>query len=559
MNQSLDTPVMPRGAIAAPDVYSADAARAMLALGGNAVDAAIAAAFVLAVTYPEAGNIGGSGFMTVWFDGKPYFLDYRDTAPAVASPSMFQDADGAVRPGMSVVGAMAVGIPGTVMGLWTAHQRFGSLEWECLLEPAIRYAEQGFAVHAQLVERRDVMLDDFAETTNFTKYFGELSVDAPFCQPELGATLRRIACDGPQDFYHGTSAELLLAQMGRNGGAMTKQDLAGYRAVWRAPLVAAWRDKQVVTAPPPSSGGIGLVQHLMMKEALASEFEGVAHNSAQYLHLIAEISKRVFADRAEYVGDPDFAAVPVERLLDADYLARRAAEVDPHRPSAMASVAAGLGESDETTHFSIVDSWGNAVSNTFTLNSKFGSGVVVEGGGFLLNNGMDDFSSKAGVPNRFGLMGAVANAIAPGKRMVSSMAPTLLVKDGRVCLVIGTPGGSRIFTSIFQVMNNLFDFKMPLAQAVAAMRAHHQLHPENTIYWEPYWPIAGVLADQLEARGYRLASRFTNGDIQVIRIDGQRVEAAADPRARGVAFTCDAASRAAPELQDREPLAVFLM
>lgn len=530
------------GAIAAPDTHSAAAAQAMLAQGGNAVDAAIAAAFALAVTYPEAGNIGGGGFMTVWFDGHPYFLDYRETAPAAATRTMYQDPSGALAPGLSLVGGLSVGVPGTVLGLWEAHRRFGTLPWNLLLGPAIAYAADGFAVHAQLVERRDVMLADFAGKTNFSDYFGAMREHEVLRQSELAATLERIAEHGPDDFYTGTSAALLLAQLANSGGRMTEADLAGYRVQWRAPIVADWRDCQVVTAPPPSSGGIGLLQLLGMKEALSRSFAEAPHNSAQYIHLMAEMSKRVFADRAHYIGDPDDAPVPVAALLDPAYLQRRAAQIDPHQPSPIEAVAAGLAESDETTHFSVIDGWGNAVSNTFTLNSKFGSGVVVAGAGFLLNNGMDDFSSKPGEPNRFGLMGAEANAIAPGKRMVSSMTPTILVKDGKVCLVIGTPGGSRIFTSIFQVMNNLFDFGMPLDESVAAMRAHHQLFPENTIYWEPYAPIAGALAQQLEARGYNLKSRFTNGDIQAIEIVGDTVRAVADPRARGVAISCVAIS-----------------
>jgi gamma-glutamyltranspeptidase/glutathione hydrolase len=501
--------------------------------GGNAVDAAVAAAFTLAVTYPEAGNIGGGGFMTLYFKGRPYFLDYRDRAPAAATRDMYLDDKADVIPGLSVVGHLSVGVPGSVMGLWEAHQRFGQLAWRRLMGPALRYAREGFTVTKHLVDRRDVMLNDFGRT-NFTAYFGAMKTGEVFCQPQLEATLGRIAAQGPKGFYEGITADFLVAEIAKNRGLITKEDLKAYRAVWREPLQANWRGYRIVTAPPPSSGGIGLVQHLKMKEALQRAFENVPLNSAQYIHLLAEIAKRVFADRAEYVGDPDFHEIPVARLIDDTYLGRRAKEVDVSMASPTEDVRPGLPESDETTHFSIVDKWGNAVSNTFTLNAKFGSGVVVENAGFLLNNGMDDFSSKPGVANRFGLIGRDANAIAPGRRMVSSMAPTILTKDGQVALIIGTPGGSRIFTTMFQVINDLFHFRLTLTQSVAEMRVHHQLFPLNTIWYEPYAPIRGALAEELRERGYDVLERYTNGDMQVVHIVDGVPAAASDPRGRGV-------------------------
>jgi gamma-glutamyltranspeptidase/glutathione hydrolase len=294
----------------------------------------------------------------------------------------------------------------------------------------------------------------------------------------------------------------------------------------------------VITAPPPSSGGIGLVQLLKMKADLKSDFANVDLNSPQYIHLISEIEKRVFADRAQYLGDPDFYKVPVAQLTDDAYIAKRAAEVNPNTPSDTKSVQAGLGtsmpEKAETTHFSVVDKWGNAVSNTYTINGYFGSGVVAEGTGIVLNDEMDDFASKPGVPNMFGVVGSDANSIEPKKRPLSSMSPTILTKDGKVSLVIGTPGGSRIFTSIFQVVNNVYDFNMPLKDAVSAMRFHHQLLPPNTIFWEPYAPIDGDLAKQVEAKGYTLKAQDFNGDIQAIKVDGERPDAVSDPRGRGV-------------------------
>ncbi|OXI81646.1 gamma-glutamyltransferase [Burkholderia sp. AU33423] len=521
------------GAVAAPDVYSANEAEAVLAEGGNAIDAAVAAAFVLSVTYPEAGNIGGGGFMNIHYDGAPYFLDYRECAPANARRDMYLDEAGEVVPGMCVVGRHSVAVPGTVRGLWDAHSRFGTLPWRRLVAPAIRYAKQGFVVHRQLIERRDVMLADFEGKTNFKRFFGAMGEGGVFRQPELGDTLERIARFGVDEFYLGATAELLVRQLSDLDVPITKDDLRQYRTIWRKPLVAHWNGYEVVTAPPPSSGGIGLLQLLKMKDALSAAFAGVEHNSTQYVHLVAEMSKRVFADRAEYLGDPAFQEMPVDALLELAYIRRRAAAVDLAVPTRVDAVQPGLEESEETTHFSIIDKFGNAVSNTYTLNSKFGSGVVVEGAGFLLNNDMDDFSAKPGTANRFGLVGADANAIAPGKRMLSSMTPTIMTKDGRVSLVIGTPGGSRIFGSIFQVINNVHAFDMPLAKAVAKMRVHHQLLPVNTVYWEPYAPIEGVLAEELVARGYNLQPRFTNGDIQVIRVNGDMPEAASDPRARG--------------------------
>jgi gamma-glutamyltranspeptidase/glutathione hydrolase len=319
---------------------------------------------------------------------------------------------------------------------------------------------------------------------------------------------------------------------------ITKRDLQEYRAVWRHPVLADWNGYRVITAPPPSSGGIGLVQLLKMKEDLRAYFKGVPLNSAQYVHLDAEIEKRVFADRAQYLGDPDFYKVPIAQLTDDAYIAKRAAEVSQNAPSDTKSVQPGLGtsmpEKVETTHFSVVDKWGNAVSNTYTINGYFGSGVVATGTGIVLNDEMDDFSAKPGVANMFGVVGSDANAIEPAKRPLSSMSPTILTKDGKVSLVIGTPGGSRIFTSIFQVISNVYDFNMPLADAVGAMRFHHQLLPPNTIFWEPYAPIEGELAKQIEAKGYVLKGQDFSGDIQAIEINGNTPEAAADPRGRGV-------------------------
>lgn len=524
-----------KGAVASPDRYGADTAELILRRGGNAVDAAVATAFTLAVTYPEAGNIGGGGFMTLWFDGKPYFLDYRETAPAIAHRDMYLDADKQLIPELSLVGHKASGVPGTVMGLWQAHRRFGSLPWAELLKPAIGYAKNGFIVAENQYQYRADLLRQLEGKTNFARYFAAMQAGQNFSQPELAATLSRIAKHGPADFYQGETAKLIAAQMQRGGGLITLDDLAGYKAGWREPIITPWRDKQLVTTAPPSSGGIALSQLLGLKQRLAAHFDGVALNSAQYVHLIAEIAKRVFADRADYLGDPDFTAVPQQALLNATYLDKRAAEINPKLLSATAAVKPGL-EGYHTTHFSILDNQGNAVSNTYTLNLDFGSGVVVEGAGFLLNNEMDDFSAKAGVPNVFGVVGSDANAIAPGKRMLSSMTPSLLVKDDKVELVIGTPGGSTIFTSIFQVITNLYDYQLSLQDAVAAPRFHHQLLPEHQITMEPYAPLQPDVQHALLQQGYNLHTQSWNlGDVQAIRVTGTEIEAVADPRSRGVA------------------------
>lgn len=522
------------GAVAAPDQYGAQVAADILKKGGNAVDAAVATAFTLAVTYPEAGNIGGGGFMTLFVDGKPYFLDYREVAPRAATRNMYLDDKGEVIENLSLVGARAAGVPGTVMGLWEAHQKFGKLPWSELLTPAIGYAKNGFKVAEKQYQYRNDAQGMFKTATNFNDYFGNMKVGELFKQPEMAQTLERIADKGVSEFYQGKTADLLVAQMQADKGLITKDDLKDYKAVWREPMAVSWRGNVVYTAPPPSSGGVALAQLLGIKEDRAADFKGVAHNSAQYIHLLAEIEKRVFADRADYLGDPAFTKVPVDQLVAKDYLAKRAAQVNPKAISDTDKVKPGL-EPHQTTHFSIVDKQGNAVSNTYTLNLDYGSGVVVKGAGFLLNDEMDDFSAKPGAANAFGVVGGDANAIEPGKRMLSSMSPSLMTRDGKVELVIGTPGGSRIFTSIFQVMNNLYDYGMPLDKAVAAQRVHHQLLPKDTIYFDSYAPLTGPVADELKKMGYVLEDQgWEMGDIQAIRVDGAKLETASDPRGRGV-------------------------
>jgi len=526
--------VLEAAAVASPDRYGAQAAAEILKAGGNAVDAAVATAFALAVTYPEAGNLGGGGFMTFYVEGKPYFLDYRERAPATATPTMYLDDKGEVIPDLSIVGNLAVGVPGTVRGLAEAHGRFGKLPWRRVLAPAIRFARKGFVVSPQLIEVRDGSQGPFVGRTNFARYFAAMRAGETFRQPELTATLERIAKAGPDEFYSGQTADLLVAQMARGDrpGLITKDDLAAYRPVWREPIVAQWNGFEVITAPPPSSGGIALLQLLTMKAQAAKLFDKVELNSPQYVHLVAEIEKRVFADRAQYLGDPDFVTVPTARLLDPAYIARRAAEIDPRRPSATPRIKPGL-EKPQTTHFSVVDRWGNAVSNTYTLNGWYGSGVVVEGAGFLLNDEMDDFSSKPGAPNMYGVVGGESNAIAPFKRPLSSMTPTILIKDGTPAMVLGTPGGSRIFTSVFQVLVDVYDYGLPLDEAVAALRFHHQLLPKDTVFFEPYARAPAELGRGLIARGYKIDTQDFNGDIEAVQVIGRTPVVAPDPRARG--------------------------
>jgi gamma-glutamyltranspeptidase/glutathione hydrolase len=529
-----ESPVVGTAAIAIPDRFGAQVAEDILRAGGNAVDAAVAVGFSLAVTYLDAGNIGGGGFMLTYFDGEPAFLDYRETAPLAARRDMFLDAAGDVIENASLIGARAAGVPGTVAGLWDAHQRYGTLPWKALVMPAVRLAEEGFVPAPILVEDIRDMKDWFGDATNFWEYFGSISTEAPFRQPELARTLRRIAELGADDFYRGETAGLIVGQMERSGGLITAEDLDAYRAVWREPLRSRWRGYEILAAPPPSSGGFAVVQLLKMKDSIAPLFEGIAHNSPQYIHLVAEMEKRVFADRVEYLGDPDFVDNRMDRLLDEAYIRSRALEVNPVQISPLEGVHPGL-ESPNTTHYSIVDQWGNAVSNTYTLNWSYGAGVVVEGAGFLLNDEMDDFSAKPGVPNIFGVVGNTANEIQPGKRMLSSMSPTILLQDGEVELVVGTPGGSTIFTSVFQTIVNLYDFGMTPFEAVAATRFHHQLLPPDLVTYSVMFPLPPETVSALAERGYRVVPHdWEFGDVQLIQRRGDEWAPASDPRDRGV-------------------------
>lgn len=523
-----------QAAVAMPDSYSADAAAAVLQSGGNAVDAAVTAGFVLAVTLPEAGNIGGGGFMLIRHKGKADFVDYREKAPLQAHKDMYLDEQGNVITEKPLYGILASGVPGSVMGMWEAHQKYGSKPWQELLEPAIRLAEQGFLPHEKLVRSTQGYIKRVRQNRhgrNFDQYFDGMQADKPFKQPELAATLKRIAAQGPKDFYQGQTAKLLVEFMRQRGGLINMEDMAKYRAVWRQPISADWQGYQVLSAPPPSSGGLVLVQMLKMQAELANQFNGLEHNSAQYIHLLAELAKLGFADRAEYMGDPDFYQVPVTPLLADAYIEQRAKQVNLTAISNTDEVKPGLKESEDTTHYSVVDKWGNAVSTTTTINLSFGSGVVVDGAGFILNNEMDDFSAKPGVPNFFGAVGKEANEIAPQKRMLSSMTPTILLKGNKVEMVTGSPGGTTIISSVFQSILNRVLFDMNAQEVVDAPRIHHQLLPKDVI--RHHSGLSEGVKKRLEDMGYSLNNqRF--GDLQVIsRNPLGGLEAASETSGRG--------------------------
>ncbi|MCQ8821528.1 gamma-glutamyltransferase [Pseudoalteromonas agarivorans] len=521
-----------KSAVAMPDSFSADTAQAILEQGGNAVDAAIAAQFVLAVTLPEAGNIGGGGFMLIQKEGKGDFIDYRETAPQAAHRDMYLDAKGDVIKNKSIYGIHASGVPGSVAGMWLAHQKHGTLKWQTLLQPAVTLAEQGFKVPpklAQGVAQYIAHLDKQNINVNFKHYFADIKANQVFKQPELAATLKRIRDNGQDGFYKGETARIIANFMHQHGGIINETDLANYTAVSRTPIKANWNGYEVLTSPPPSSGGIAILQWLKMFELKKSEM-GLVHNSTQYVHLLAEIGKRVFADRAEYLGDPDFFDVPVTELTHIDYLKARSKDISLTAISTTENIKPGLKESEQTTHFSIIDKMGNAVANTTTINLSFGSGVVVEGAGFILNDEMDDFSAKPGVMNAFGALGGKANEIQPQKRMLSSMSPTILLKNNRVKMVTGSPGGTTIISSVYQSILNAVEFNMGANDIVNSTRFHHQLWPKNVI--RTHAGLSENTQAELIKMGYTLDERRF-GDLQVIVNKDGELQAASQATGRG--------------------------
>jgi gamma-glutamyltranspeptidase/glutathione hydrolase len=470
----------------------------ILAAGGNAIDAAVATGFALAVTYPQAGNVGGGGFMLAHLANghRTVAIDYRETAPRAATRNMFLDAQGAVVEGRSSLSHLASGVPGTVAGLLHAHERYGRLPRSQVLAPAIALAEKGFPVSFSMSallkgpwSKR--LLDNQAARGYLFKPGGVPYEPGEILrQQDLAWTLRQISKHGTRGFYQGPVAEKLAAEMQRGGGLITREDLAAYRAVEREPVRGRFHGYEIVSMPPPSSGGVHLVQMLNVLEGFP--LRELKHNSAAYLHVLTETMKRAYADRSKYLGDPDFFEVPIAGLTSRSYAAQIRAAIDPKRatPAAeIAPVAEFPRESTQTTHFTVMDREGNVVSNTYTLNYSFGNGVAIPGAGFFMNNEMDDFSVKPGVPNAFGLVGDEANAVEPMKRPLSSMTPTLVLKDGKPWLATGAPGGSRIITVVLQLVLNTTVFDMNIADATAQPRIHHQWLPDE-LYLEP-----GISAD----------------------------------------------------------------
>jgi gamma-glutamyltranspeptidase / glutathione hydrolase len=498
----------------------------ILQKGGNAVDAAVATEFALAVCYPEAGNLGGGGFMLIRTnDGRTAVIDYREKAPSGAVRDMYLDNSGNVKEGLSTNTHLANGVPGTVDGLITAHSKYGKLPFSVVIQPAIDLAEKGFRIKAgqaaDLNSNRGIFIERNSSRPVFVKDSlwkeGDIII-----QSALAETLKRIRDKGRDGFYSGTTARLIIKEMKRGNGIINENDLKEYRSVMRTPVTADYKGYKIITVPPPSAGGIILIQLLMMTDPYPLAEWGF--NSASAVHLITEAERRAFADRSEYMGDPDFVKVPVG-LVNKKYLSDRMKTYNDKRASSSQDIRPGLPlgyESEETTHFSVVDSRGNAVAVTTTLNNTFGNSIVVDSAGFLLNNEMDDFSVKPGFPNMYGLVGGEANSVKPQKRMLSSMTPTMVEKDGKLMLVLGSPGGSTIPTTVFQVVVNVLDFGMNIGQAVDAGRFHHQWLPD----WISYEKngIDTLNLEKLCKMGHQLRERSSLGSINAIMIlpDGKK-------------------------------------
>lgn len=529
--------------VSVQEAVAAEVGLQVLKEGGNAVDAGVAVALALAVTLPRAGNLGGGGFMMVHDaeSGETRAIDYREMAPASATRDMYLDAEGNADSKLSRFHGLAVGVPGTVAGMQLALETYGTMTLEQAAAPAIKLAEDGIVVTADLADSLKALEKRLktwpASATIFFKEDGSFYEPGDLIkQPDLAATLKTIAAEGPDGFYKGEVAEKIAASVQEAGGSMTVEDLANYKAVIREPVTGTYRGHEIVSMPPPSSGGTHIIQILNVMEGYPIGFLG--HNSSDSIHLMAEAMKRAYADRSEYLGDPDFADVPVKALTSKDYAAKirdgislnRATPSDTIKPGKLAPY-----ESDQTTHFSIVDKDGNAVSNTYTLNFSYGSGMTAAGTGVLLNNEMDDFSAKPGVPNAYGLIGGDANAVQPGKRPLSSMSPTIVLKDGKPLLVTGSPGGSRIITTTLQVISNMIDHGMNVAEATHASRIHHQWLPDEIRVEDGGLSRDTVAA--LEAKGHKIAVKSVMGSTQSIHVDADKglLLGASDPRRTGSA------------------------
>ena len=505
------------GVVVSVSEPASDVGLAVLKQGGSAVDAAVAMAFALAVTHPAAGNIGGGGFMVVHPpQGTPTVFEYRETAPAAAHKTMFKKED-------STFGHRVVGVPGTVRGMALAHAKFGKLPWKALVQPAVELAERGFVLDTHHARSLNGILKKAKDFSEFQRAFGKPDGKAwgggdRLVQPDLAKTLRHIASEGPDAFYAGPVADLLVAETKAGGGLITKSDLAGYRAVERVPVHGTYRGYDVYGPPPPSSGGTCLVQMLNVLE----HFDLKKHHrySPEMLHLMAEAMRRAYADRARHLGDPAFTKVPTH-LTSRDYARDLAKQIDPAKASRSEDVAKDIplaAEGDSTTHFSVIDKDGLAVANTYTLEASYGSRVVVKGAGFLLNNEMGDFNWLPGVTDRKGRVGTEPNLIAPGKRMLSSQTPTILAKDGKVVLVTGSPGGRTIINTVLGVVVNVVDYGMPLQEAVDAPRAHHQWFPDELKVEKGFDHPAAL--DRLRAMGHRVVmNKEKQGDAHSIWVN----------------------------------------
>ncbi len=529
--------------VASAEAHASQVGVDILKQDGNAVDAAVAVGFALAVTFPEAGNLGGGGFMVIRMaDGRTTTIDFREKAPAAATTDMFLDSSGTFVPALSQEGYLSSGVPGSVAGLLLALQRYGSMSRRSVIAPAESLAREGFVVSGRFASDLNNVLRWAAKYPStkiaFRPPAAEWAEGDRLRQPDLAGTLRRIITDGDAGFYRGETAECIARQMKSNGGLITAEDLRAYRAVERPPVRGTYRGYDVISMGPPSSGGVLLLELLNLLEPYDLRAKGF--NSSATISLMAEAMKLAYADRAEFLGDPDFFPVPTDRLISKAYAAERRALIDTTAATPSDSIRHGvipLPERTQTTHYSVVDRWGNAVSVTTTLNGWFGNGIVVSGTGMLLNNEMDDFSAKPGAPNQFGLLGGTANAVQPGKRMLSAMTPTIVLKDGYPWLITGSPGGSTIITTVLQCILNVIDHGMPIQEAVDAPRIHHQWRPD-TLWYE----LRGLPRDVvtgLEKRGYTVVQRSgTQGWVEAILIDRKNgwYFGASDPRGPGTSI-----------------------
>lgn len=506
----------------------------ILVQGGNAFDAAIAVQFALAVVYPRAGNITGGGFAVYRkADGEKGSLDFREKAPLKATYDMYLDEEENVIPKLSSVGALSVGVPGSVDGMIALHQRMGSLHFAKLIQPAIDLAQNGFVLtEIEATRLNEYQKDILASNDSTTDFYngGNWETGDKIVLPELAHTLSLIRDKGRAGFYAGETAEEIMAEMNKTNGIITQADFDAYKSIWRDATEGSYKEYNIVSMPPPSSGGIALVQ--LLKGGEQYDFTGFGHNSAKSIHLMTELERRVYADRATYLGDPDYYDVPEAMLLDAAYIDKRFADIKMDAKTNSNDIKEGevdIIESIETTHFSIVDKDYNAIGITTTLNGNFGSKVFVEDAGFFLNNEMDDFSAKPGIPNQFGLVGAEANAIAPEKRMLSSMTPTIIEKNGELFMVVGSPGGATIITAVYQTIMNVLEHGMGMQEAVNANKTHHQWLPDRILYEKN--GLDTLVIKQLEAMGHVMEARSSIGRMDAILVlpDG-RLEGGADPR-----------------------------